>query len=99
MARLEIKIRQKNGEYKKYEQNWVPTRKLLEALDIGPDTYPEMKEMNEKQAEFIASVFDDKEVTKDAILDGIAAWEFAPFIDGFLDKLMGVDPNLEAEEQ
>ena len=97
MARLEIKIRQKNGEYKKYEQNWVPTRKLLEALDIGPDTYPEMKEMNEKQAEFIASVFDDKEVTKDAILDGIAAWEFAPFIDVFLAKLMGVDPNLEAE--
>lgn len=99
MARLEIKIRQKDGEYKKYEQNWVPTRKLLEALDIGPETYPEMKEMNEKQAEFIASVFDEKEVTKDAILDGVAAWEFAPFVDEFLNKLLGVDPNLEAEEQ
>ncbi|AUJ29632.1 MAG: hypothetical protein LKJ22_01020 [Liquorilactobacillus nagelii] len=99
MARLEIKIRNKNGEYKKYEQNWVPTRKMLEALDIGHENYPDLKELNEKQAEFIASVFDEKEVTKDAILDGVAAWEFAPFVDEFLNKLLGVDPNLEAEEQ
>lgn len=64
MARLEIKIRNKNGEYKKYEQNWVPTRKMLEALDIDSQTYPDLKELNENKQSLLLLFLMKKKLLK-----------------------------------
>ncbi|MFT8392538.1 MAG: hypothetical protein ABF624_00845 [Liquorilactobacillus ghanensis] len=99
MAKIAIKLRDKNGKIKTYEQMWVPTRKLLEAMEITSDNYPNIIDMNHKQVDFIASLFDQEEVTADAIMDGVAAWKFNEFVDGVLDQLMGIDPNSQKEEE
>ncbi len=99
MSKISIKLRGKDGKMKIYEQMWVPTRKLLEAMEITSDNYPSMVDINHKQVEFIASLFDQKEVTADAIMDGVAAWKFNEFVDGVLDQLMGIDPNSQKEEE
>lgn len=99
MAKISIRLRGKDGKIKTYEQMWVPTRKLLEAMEITSENYPSELEMNKKNVEFIASVFDQKEVTPDAIYDGVASWNFNRFIDNFLDQLLGTDPNSQQEEE
>lgn len=99
MSKVRIKLRGKDGKLHVYEQMWVSTRKLLEAMEITRDNYPSERELNQKQVEFIASVFDQKEITPDAILDGVAAWDFNKFVDNFLDQLLGVDPNSQQEEE
>ncbi|HJE96592.1 MAG TPA: hypothetical protein K8V00_03135 [Ligilactobacillus acidipiscis] len=100
MAKIKIKLRDKKGQTHSYEQSWIPTRKLIESFDINTENYPTLKEYYEKTIDFVASVFDDKRVTSDTILDGVSAQEFDDFMADFFDQLAGgTDPNLEPENE
>lgn len=100
MSKIKIKLRDKKGVFHNYEQNWVPTRKLMESFEIDSQSYPTNKEYYEKTINFVASVFDDKRVTYDAIIDGVASNEFDNFMEDFFSQMLGgTDPNLEPENE
>lgn len=100
MAKVKIKLRDNKGQFHSYEQNWVSTRKLIESFDINTENYPLLKDYYEKTIDFVASVFNDKRVTPDAILDGVPAQEFNEFMDDFFGQLAGgTDPNLDPENE
>lgn len=76
----EIKLRMKDGKEKTFKQDFIPMRKQLEYAEIEKDflankdedgNSPTNIELAKLQAEFVAGLFDDKEVTVDAILDGL----------------------------
>lgn len=83
---IKLKLRNKKGEFKTYYQEFVPYRKRLDYLkeeakitDVfekieNPTSNERTKyelDLIEFRAEFVANLFDDKAVTKDAILDGM----------------------------
>lgn len=83
---IKLKLRNKKGEFKTYYQEFVPYRKRLDYLkeeskitDVfekieNPTSNERTKyelDLVEFRAEFVANLFDDKAVTKDAILDGM----------------------------
>ncbi|WP_203663538.1 phage tail assembly chaperone G [Lacticaseibacillus sp. 53-4] len=96
---LKLDLRQKNGDIEHYEQAFVPVSKLIEALKMTPEYFPELDNAGwtEKNAEFMASLFDDKAVTKKAVIEGIASWDFNDICGEINDQLMGVDPKKEME--
>ena len=74
---IQLELRMPNGKYKKFMQDMVPYRKRfeysrreIELLKIEDEQERSM-ELAEYQAEFVASLFDDKDVTKDLLLDGL----------------------------
>lgn len=98
---LKLDLRNKNGEIEHYEQSFVPVSKLIESLKMTPENYPELDSAGwaEKNAEFMASLFDDKAVTKKAILEGVAAWDFDHIVESFDAAILGIDPKKEMESE
>lgn len=88
-------INPKTKEKKKYTQAWFSTRKVLELLDLTEENYPELDASGwiYKNAEFVASLFDDSEVTTDAILDGVPSNEFNNLWDKAQEAVLGIDPK------
>ena len=83
---IKLKLRNKKGEFKTYYQEFVPYRKRLDylkeeaeitdAFEVieNPTSNERTKyelDLADFRAEFVANLFDDKAVTKDAILDGM----------------------------
>ena len=83
---VKLKLRNKKGEFKTYYQEFVPYRKRLDYLKEeaeitdafeaieNPTSNERTKyelDLADFRAEFVANLFDDKAVTKDAILDGM----------------------------
>ena len=79
---IKLRLRQKNGEFKEYFQDFIPQSKRLEYIRLeaelesrkdenGEPILPTKVDYEELQAEFVAGLFADKEVTKKAILDGL----------------------------
>lgn len=100
LSKVTIKLRDKKGQFHRYEQDWISTRKLIESFDINSDNYPLIKDYYAKTIDFVASVFDDKRVTPDAILDGVDATKFEDFMEDFFNQLAGgTDPNLDPENE
>lgn len=79
---IKLRIRDSKGNVQEYFQDFVPYSKRLDFIrkerelesrtdDEGKPIETTLDEWLELQAEFVAGLFDDKRVTKKAILDGI----------------------------
>lgn len=83
---IKLRLRNAKGEYEEFFQDFVPFSKRLEYIRLekelesrkdkdGNPLAPAEIDYLELQAEFIASLFPDKKVTKNAILEGLDAQE------------------------
>ncbi|MGM0122739.1 hypothetical protein IGI37_000105 [Enterococcus sp. AZ194] len=81
-ARLDLMIK---GKKKTFVQDHIPYRKALDYTKgeselwgkdkFGTEIQPKQFELDEYRVRFVASIFDDEDVTVDAILDGLDASE------------------------
>lgn len=99
MSKLEIKVRNEQGQKVAYENNFLPVRKYREFLELQVEL--DDKELSEagkldKQLEFIASLFPD--LTVEAMYDGLETAELNEIISEVFVKLVGgdTDPKQEA---
>ncbi|EKQ00740.1 hypothetical protein LCA32G_1358 [Lacticaseibacillus paracasei] len=92
---LKLDLRNKDGKVEHFQETFVPALKLIEGLKLTPENFPDLDESDwmEKNAEFMASCFEDKSVTKQRILDGVAAWDFNKVFNTFNQQLFGIDPK------
>lgn len=66
-----------NNKFQTFKQDFIPFRKRLEYIRKERDflndknNKPNTDDVEEFQAEFVAGLFEDERVTKDAILDGL----------------------------
>ncbi|KRO17415.1 phage tail assembly chaperone G [Lacticaseibacillus saniviri] len=100
--KLELKLRQKNGRLKTYTQDFIPIQKLIEAADLNDHIldYKNQVEWIKAKVTFVASVFDDPEVTPEALLAGVEARDALEVIDGTINEVMGLnDPNSTPAEK
>lgn len=98
---LKLDLRNKDGKVEHFQETFVPTLKLIEDLKLTPENFPDLDETGwmEKNAEFMASCFKDESVTKERILDGVAAWDFKKVCDTFNQQLFGIDPKKVAASE
>jgi hypothetical protein len=98
---LKLDLRNKDGKVEHFQETFVPALKLIEGLKLTPENFPDLDESDwmEKNAEFMASCFEDKSVTKKRILDGVAAWDFNKVFDTFNQQLFGIDPKKVAASE
>ncbi|MBS0990546.1 hypothetical protein JK175_01585 [Lacticaseibacillus paracasei] len=98
---LKLDLRNKDGKIEHFQETFVPVSKLIEGLKLTPQNFPDLDESDwmEKNAEFMASCFEDKSVTKKRILDGVAAWDFNKVFDTFNQQLFGIDPKKVAASE
>lgn len=98
---IRIKLRGKDGKFHFYEEKNVSAQKMLDMLDLNPANYPELsrREFYEKQIDFTASLFKDKRVTRQAILNGLMAWELDSTLEDIAGQLMGYDPKVTLESE
>lgn len=79
---IKLRIRDSKGDFQEYFQDFVPYSKRLDFIrkerelenrkdDEGKTITTTLDEYLELQAEFVAGLFDDKRVTKKAIMDGV----------------------------
>jgi len=79
---IKLRIRDSKGDVQEYFQDFVPYSKRLDFIrkerelenrtdDKGKQIATTLDEYLELQAEFVAGLFDDKRVTKKAIMDGV----------------------------
>lgn len=79
---IKLRIRDSKGDVQEYFQDFVPYSKRLDFIrkerelesrtdDEGEPITTTLDEYLELQAEFVAGLFDDKRVTKKAIMDGV----------------------------
>lgn len=90
-ARLDLTIK---GKKKTFVQDHIPYRKALDytkgeaALwqkdDKGNELPPKQHELDEYRVRFVANLFDDEDVTEDAVLDGLDAEEASKVISDLI---------------
>lgn len=93
---LTISIRDpKTKESKTYTQDFAPIKKQIELFKMTPENYPDYTEEDwvEKNAEFVAGLFDNPEVTKDAILNGVSSKQFTELLTNATNFVLGIDPK------
>lgn len=92
---LKLDLRNKDGNIEHFQEAFVPTSKLIEGLKLTPENFPDLDEAGwmEKNAEFMASCFTEKNLTKEKILNGIASWDFDRVFNTFNQQLFGIDPK------
>lgn len=109
--RLDLRI---NGKKKTFTQDFVPYKKALEYTEEeaklfkkdkdGNEIEPSQVRITEFRANFIASLFDDSDLTGDVILNGLDAENKGVLMDIILYRLLGyekpkvIDPK-EQENQ
>lgn len=99
---LELKLKDlKTGKEKIYTQNWFSVRKVLELMDLTEENYPELDSAGwlQKNTEWAASLFDNPEVTADAILDGLDNNSFNEFFENAQNQVLGIDPKKVTEKK
>lgn len=97
MSKLEIKVRNEQGQKVAYENDFLPVRKYREYLELQAEI--DTQEVSEaekldKQLEFIAGLFPD--LTVDAMYAGLEMSELNQIISDVFVKLVGgdTDPKL-----
>ena len=98
MAKLELELIGKNGDVVTYTQNRIPGKKLLEFWEMMADIEDHIEQYRTadiigKKAEFVASLFDQKKVTAEAIIEGCNSWELVDTLDKLIQKMMGVEAS------
>jgi len=106
MTQIKLILRQKNGQFKTFIQEFVPYRKRLEYIKLESDIASKYEktdetqkndeddkrlELQDMQVDFVASLFEDKAVTKDAILDGLDSESSDQIMDIILFRVLGLE--------
>lgn len=103
---IKLELRTANGKFKTFTQDFVPFKKRMEYLKNEAALLEKLEKNDEVerqiglfdyQAEFVASLFEDKEVTKDAILNGLDTENSQSLSDIILHRVLGI-PKLDASE-
>lgn len=100
MAVKEIKLEflNENGETVVYKENFIPARKVREALEIF--SLMEKGDLSElevldKMLLYVCGLFKNEKVTENAILDGMASWDLMDTLQGIMSDVMGSeDPKM-----
>ncbi|MEH0962453.1 hypothetical protein V6M83_01490 [Streptococcus anginosus] len=103
MTKLRLELKKKNGDAVVYEQDKVPASRVLdfwniqEKLEAGDTSYTPKNYLLDR-IDYCASLFSAKSVTREAILEGLNAWELEETIDDIILTAVGVkkevDPKL-----
>lgn len=98
---IKIQLRGKDGKQHFYEEKNVSAQKMLDMLDLNTTNYPDLsqRQFYEKQIDFTASLFSDKRVNRQAILNGLMAWELDEFLQDVAGQVMGYDPKVQLESE
>lgn len=90
---VKIELRQTNGKTKEYTQDFVSGRKLRNVVAFGADTeqgkYKTELEQLDAMVALVAGIFDDQEVTADAIYDGVEGKSLADVLANTVEQVMG----------
>ena len=100
--RLDLMVK---GTEKTFTQSFVPFQKALEYTEQeaklfktdeeGNELKPTEKEMAKFRADFVASLFNDKDLTGDLILNGIDSLDKDKIMDIILFRVLGYEkPNV-----
>lgn len=97
MAKLELTLHSKKGETH-YKEDHVPGQKLLDYwnLTVALEENTEQLSLSElflKRVEFAASLFTHEDVTTEAILTGVKAWELIDVVNNIINTAMGVETD------
>lgn len=99
---LRIELLDKDGNKNTYIQKDVRTKKIIEALELMDDFENRKIKTNVEGAtrkiEFVASCFEDKRVTPEAILEGLPFYEFESTIERIINIILGVDEEVKKEQ-
>ncbi|MCQ9211818.1 MULTISPECIES: phage tail assembly chaperone G [unclassified Streptococcus] len=98
MSKLEIKVRNEQGQKVAYENTYLPVRKYREYLELQVELDAQdlsEAEKLDKQLNFIAELFPD--LTVEAMYDGLEMSELNEIISDVFVKLVGgdTDPKLK----
>ena len=101
MAKLELNLHTKTGDVQ-YEEHHVSGQKYLDLMNMKIE-FEKAKTITivdvlEERLKFTASLFSDKKVTAEAILQGTDPWELIPMLDRIEDAVLGVVPGEEKKE-
>ncbi|WP_159723173.1 phage tail assembly chaperone G [Enterococcus sp. CSURQ0835] len=91
MANLKLELQQADGSFKRYVVDRVPARKLREALEMTKkqnETSDEVERLD-LMVDFIADLFNNPEVTPDAIYDGLQSDDFTTALETIMSAVMG----------
>lgn len=100
--KLELTLFDKDGNPVTYSQDRVPGQKLLDYWEMMTDIEENIGQYSlpdivGKKAEFVANLFDHKNVTGEAIITGLNAWNLIETIESIINKATGIegdDPKL-----
>lgn len=103
---IKLRLRMKNGEYKTFMTDFVPFSKRQEYIrkeaeleerkdKDGNPIIPTQNDYSELQADFVASLFDDKEVTGKTILNGIDTLESNQIMEIIRYRVLGFSKEEE----
>ncbi|WP_284185652.1 phage tail assembly chaperone G [Latilactobacillus sakei] len=98
---VQIQLRGKDGKLHTFEEKHITAGKRLEMMDLVPEQYPDVssREFYEIELDFIAGLFKDERVSREAILEGIDSWNLDNFMQGVMAQLMGYDPKVILESE
>lgn len=90
----------KTKKSKTYTQDFISLRRQVELLELTTEKFPDLteSEWQIKNAEYIAKLFDNPEVTTDAILDGISTKAWLELYNQVNLEVMGIDPKEVANQ-
>lgn len=103
MDRKEIRLELLDEDENKntFIQKNIRTKKIIEALQLMDDFAAGRIKTNVEGAtrkiELVASCFDDKRVTPEAILEGLPIDQFEEKVEGIINILLGVDEDIKKE--
>lgn len=94
MAKIYLKLKNEDGSFREYRKDRIKARWVKEAMkhskklgEVEKKNDPVM--LLEERLKFTCEVFEDKELTPEAILDGLDAEELFPTMDNIFSILMG----------
>lgn len=100
--RLDLMI---NGTRKTFTQSHVPYSKALDYTDgeaklfkkddDGNEIAPSARELTEFRAEFVAGLFDDKDLTGTVLLDGIDTWDKDLIMEIIMYRVLGYEKDVD----
>jgi hypothetical protein len=102
MKEIKLNLRDEKGTVKHYIETEVPGKKLLEYLEMlegfeaGEFTAVQILE---RKLEFVASIFNDKDVTAESVLTGLNSYDVIPEVERIIREVIGAedDPKQSSE--
>lgn len=103
MAKLELKLHTEKGDAT-YTEDHVSGQKYLDLLTLITDLDSKMGKITqvesiEAQVNFIAGLFSHQDVTPEAILKGVDAWDLMATIERFMGIILGTKSGDQKKEQ